>query len=396
MIDALSHAVVRPLVGLWLWGSAHSWRRALVAGDSPHVHAPGIDPDRILITGDGASAGRGVITHDLGLPGYLARSITVLTGRATDIDIVVTTQMTAATCFDAMAPLDLTRFDAILLSLGANEALALTPVNKWRHDMERLVNRIGNEVTGGTGTIVLSIPFFNVNPHFPRFLARVVDRHVQRLNAATQELLADRASVSFVLFAHGDPYEADGAHVYERWARSIAPKITEHLDSPGAGGSRSQVPKEVERQQALDDLGVLDRAADPAIKRLTEVAKGVFGTSIAAVTLIDSDAQRLLAATGIEPVDLPRDESFCDITIRRAAHFVIEDTVLDSRYADYSVVSGGPRVRFYAGYPIESPGGHRIGAFCVMDTEPRAFGPADLEVLRGLAQRAQEIMWAAS
>jgi hypothetical protein len=358
------------------------------------VHAPGIDPDRILITGDGASAGRGVITHDLGLPGYLARSITVLTGRATDVDIVVTTQMTATTCFDAIAPLDLTRFDAILLSLGANEALAFTPIKQWRQDMRRLVDRLGNELTEGTGTVVLSIPFFAVNPYFPRPLAQVVDRHVQRLNAATQDLLADRPSVSFVLFAHGDPYEADGSHVYERWARNIAPKITEHLDSPGAGGSRSHVPEEVERQQALNDLGVLDRPADPALERLTETAKRVFGTSIAAVTLIDSDAQRLLAATGIEPVDLPRDESFCDITIRRTAPFVIEDTVLDSRYADYSVVSGGPKVRFYAGYPIESPGGHRIGAFCVMDTEPRSFGPADLQALRGLAQRAEQVIWA--
>ncbi|MCU1529019.1 MAG: hypothetical protein JWP75_2782 [Frondihabitans sp.] len=396
VLDAVLHVFVRPLVALWLWGSDQSWRRSPVANDSPHVHAPGTDPDRILVTGEGASAGRGVLTHDLGLPGYLARSVSVITGRATDVDIVVTTQMTAATCFPAIASLDLARFDALLFSLGANEALSLTPVRAWRRDLELLLNRIEREVTGGAWTVVLSIPFFSVNPDFPGFLAWVVDRHVQRLNAATQDLLESRPSVSFVPFAHGEVYEANGAHAYDRWASSIAPWITEHLDAPTERGFPSPVPDEIARQRALEDLGVLTRAPDPALVRLTMTAKRIFGASIAAVTVIDSTAQKMLAATGIPPDDVTRAESFCDITIRRPTHFVVEDTTVDPRYADYSTVAGSPGVRFYAGYPIESPDGYRIGAFCVMDTQPRSFAPGDMQALRDLAHRAQEIVWAAA
>jgi GAF domain len=396
VFDAAMHFFVRPMVAAWLWGSVHSWRRSPVANDSPHVHAPGTDPDRILVAGEGASAGRGVLTHDLGLPGYLARSVSFITGRATDVDILVTTHMTAATCFPAIASLDLARFDAILFSLGANEALSLTPVRAWRRDIDLLLDRVEREVTGGAWTVVLSIPFFSVNPYFPAFLAWVVDRHVQRLNAATQDLLNRRPSVSFVPFAHGEAYEASGAHAYDRWATSLAPWITEHLDTPTERSSRSEVPDEIARQEALQALGVLTRPPDPALVRLTLTAKRIFGSSIAAVTLIDTDAQKILAATGIDPVDVAREESFCDITIRRATHFVIEDTTVDPRYASYSSVAGSPGVRFYAGYPIESPDGHRIGAFCVMDTQPRSFAPGDMQALRDLALKAQEIVWAGS
>jgi GAF domain-containing protein len=76
-----------------------------------------------------------------------------------------------------------------------------------------------------------------------------------------------------------------------------------------------------------------------------------------------------------------------------AAHSVIEDASLDTRYADYSVVAGEPGVRFYAGYPIESPDGQRVGALCIMDTEPRHVTPGNAVLLRSLAQRVQAHLW---
>jgi hypothetical protein len=131
MFHALMSIAARPLIAVWLAESRYSWRRNPVALDSPHVHAAGTDPDRILVTGDGISAGRGVITHDLGLPGFLAQDLTALTGRATDVDIVVSEPMTVATCRTAQDGLELPRFDGILLSVGVNEALALVSVDAW-------------------------------------------------------------------------------------------------------------------------------------------------------------------------------------------------------------------------------------------------------------------------
>ena len=50
-------------------------------------------------------------------------------------------------------------------------------------------------------------------------------------------------------------------------------------------------------------------------------------------------------------------------------------------------------MRFYAGYPLEAPGGERIGALCVIHREPRTFSSADAATLRSLALTAQALMW---
>ena len=150
---------------------------------------------------------------------------------------------------------------------------------------------------------------------------------------------------------------------------------------------------ETKRQQALHYLETLTTDQDAHLDKITAKARHLFGTSIAAVTLIRSDAQMVKSASGMTPAVLPRNESFCDTTIRRTGHFVIEDASLDSRYADFSVVTGPPHVRFYAGYPIEAPDGQRVGALCVMDTAPRHFTAQDATALRNLALSVQQHLY---
>lgn len=391
----LPQALARPLVRWWLATDLDSWRRSVVAADSPHVHAPGTDPDRVLLTGDGAATGRGVLTHDLGLPGHLARSLTEHTGRATDVDAVVSGDMTARSCSEALRDVDLELFDIVVLSVGANEALALMPARAWEEAMAALLDDVVGRSPASTKVFVLPIPFFGVNPHFPPYLARVVDRHVQVLNARTTALVARRADVEIVPVAQTGTFEVEGVHLYRRWAEGIALRISASLDPARVPVGGRQEQDERGRQESLrvlEGLGTGD-GQDVVLDELTEQARRAFGTRIAAVTLIESDRQVMCAARGIDPVVLPRDEAFCDITIRRASHFVIEDASLDSRYADYSVVRGDPGVRFYAGYPIESPEGRRVGALCVMDPEPHRFSRQDAELLRSLAQAAQAHLW---
>jgi len=53
-------------------------------------------------------------------------------------------------------------------------------------------------------------------------------------------------------------------------------------------------------------------------------------------------------------------------------------------------VTGEPFVRFYAGYPIESPFGERIGVICVLDHESRTWSAKDTALLRDLALMVQK------
>lgn len=395
MSAALDRIAFRWAVAAWLRFSPASWTRLPIASDSPHVHAPGTNPDRILVTGDGACAGYGVATHELSLPGYLARSLSAITGRATDVDIMVTGNMTARKSLAAIDSVDLRRFDAIVLSVGAIEALAFRSVKQWRTDLELLLDRVDRNAAPTTITFTLAIPLFTAHRLFPTVLAQACDRHAARLNRATQELIATRATARYSELIATGPVALPTPHLYERWATSVAPDIAAELGIGTGNNPRDQAMVEAERQAALDNLNVLeaDLRRDPVFSDLTARAREVFGTAFAAITLIDRHRQQITASSGLPTHDMARNESFCDVTIQRESHLAVEDTLLDPRYKDLRIVNTGPRVRFYAGYPIESPDGQRIGAMCVLDTAPRHFSEQDAVLLRLLAQETQKRLW---
>lgn len=393
IFDAVIRHAARPFVGLWLNFSRHSWQRHVVAHDSPHVRAPGTNPDRVLVVGDGAATGRGVLTHDLGLPGFLARSLSARTGRATDVDIAVGDDMTAHDCVAAVATRDLDTYDVIVLSVGANEALALMAPREWQTSIRSLLEHVYSQSASATKVFVLEIPQFGINPHFPRILAGIVDRNAIALNRSTRAALGDFPEAIGVPESRRHVFEFEGAHQYHQWAETIATRISAHLDPARPQASSTAFADESLRQRSLEDLESRSNGPDTVLDALTEQARQMFGTSIAAVTFIRSDTQLIRSSQGMEPVILPRDESFCDVTIRRSSHLVIEDASVDSRYADFSVVAGGLGIRFYAGYPIEAPNGQRIGALCVMDTAPRHFTVSDASILRTLAFGIQKHLY---
>ena len=60
---------------------------------------------------------------------------------------------------------------------------------------------------------------------------------------------------------------------------------------------------------------------------------------------------------------------------------VIENALLDGRFADNPFVIGKPGIRFYAGVPLRTRDGYNIGALCAIDIKPRAISGQQLDVL---------------
>ena len=126
----------------------------------------------------------------------------------------------------------------------------------------------------------------------------------------------------------------------------------------------------------------------PDVLRLTRLAADLLGARFAAVSLLDDDAEVLVAALGTgpggEPVRLALRESLCVHVVATGAPLLVEDLVDDRRLGD----DGSVRrvgLRSYAGVPVLSATGHVIGALCVGDVLPRTWSDQQLAVLSDLA-----------
>lgn len=146
---------------------------------------------------------------------------------------------------------------------------------------------------------------------------------------------------------------------------------------------------EAARIALLRSLNILDTAPDERFDRLTRLAKRVFGVPIATVSLVDSDRQWFKSCIGLSVTETPRDISFCGHTILDQDLLVIEDAQADPRFFDDPLVTGDLNVRFYAGCPLTLHQGLRIGALCIVDTEPRTLTEAERDLLRDLGRIAE-------
>lgn len=139
------------------------------------------------------------------------------------------------------------------------------------------------------------------------------------------------------------------------------------------------------RQEALEELGILDTPRDERVDRVARLAKEMFGVPMVSVSLIDRDRQWRKTEIGLGGSEAPRQDSFCDYTVRQDRTVIIEDATTTDIFADNPFVIGDPHLRFYAGHPLHAPGGEPIGTLCVLDTKPHTLTEAQLGLLRDLA-----------
>jgi signal transduction histidine kinase len=67
---------------------------------------------------------------------------------------------------------------------------------------------------------------------------------------------------------------------------------------------------------------------------------------------------------------------------------VIPDALEDARFRCNPMVANDPKIRFYAGAPLVTPAGHRLGNLCVIDMVPRHL---DAQQKRSLEQLSRQV-----
>lgn len=145
---------------------------------------------------------------------------------------------------------------------------------------------------------------------------------------------------------------------------------------------------ESDRLASLDSFA-LTREREARYQELAELASFVAHTPIASLSVVGADEVWFKAAIGLDPDDaLARPDSLCGHTVAEARPVISPDTLLDDRFADNPLVTGPPRIRFYAGVPLMVDAELPIGTLCVMDTRPRTFLTDERRALQIIANQA--------
>ena len=146
-------------------------------------------------------------------------------------------------------------------------------------------------------------------------------------------------------------------------------------------------PDESERLEQLRAYGILDTDPELAFDDLAKLAAAICGTPIALVSLVDRDRQWFKASVGTEAQETLREHAFCSYTICGGDVFEVPDASEDARFATNPYVTGDPRIRFYAGAPLETETGARMGSLCVIDRAPRRLDASQRVLLASLARQ---------
>lgn len=137
----------------------------------------------------------------------------------------------------------------------------------------------------------------------------------------------------------------------------------------------------------VDELVELIKNAGEEFVPLNRLASYICDTPVSQVNLLDKNFQFTASKFGDWDGHItPKEGTVCQFTIEQEDILVINDTQKDERTKSIKELRENEDLRFYAGVPIKSPNGARIGAFCVIDESPKELSENQKQALIDLGK----------
>ena len=146
------------------------------------------------------------------------------------------------------------------------------------------------------------------------------------------------------------------------------------------------------RIKALQRYEILDTPPEDEFDDIAQLIARICDAPIALINFIDRDRQWFKAEIGLGLRQASLDVSICSQAILQPDLFIVPDTLMDARFAENPLVTGWPHLRFYAGAPLETSDGFRLGTLCVCDYRPRGLLDTQKEALRTLAHQVMVLL----
>lgn len=153
--------------------------------------------------------------------------------------------------------------------------------------------------------------------------------------------------------------------------------------------SVSGVGKGIEdsRISALYEYQVLGSLPESEFDSITRLATYLSKKPIATISFLDGEYQFIKSQVGFSTERTSVVDSICQFAIEGSEILEINDTLQDNRTLGLKCVTGGAKIRFYAGVPIINPEGYALGSLCVMDVVPGGLDEQQREALKILADQ---------
>ena len=149
--------------------------------------------------------------------------------------------------------------------------------------------------------------------------------------------------------------------------------------------------KEFKRLEAVNRFLQIEIDKQEEFREIAELAAAICNVPSALITLIGQDTEYVLLDNAFQP-NSGRDESFCHYVLESDDVMIVSDTQLDVRLKEYPAVTRKAGIRFYAGAPLTTYDGHRLGSLCVIDQKPGALTLIQQEMLENLAKQVIQLL----
>jgi PAS domain S-box-containing protein len=153
--------------------------------------------------------------------------------------------------------------------------------------------------------------------------------------------------------------------------------------------SAQQEELEKKRIQAVKNLNILDTKEEEKFNRITRLATKLFNVPVSTISIIDEHRVWFKSVVGLDIAEVQRNGSFEDHIVSKSKELVLYNASEDDMFKSNILVNSGPKINFYAGYPLKSESGEIVGVFSLADRALRRFSDRELLIFKDVAMWAQ-------